>query len=106
MCNTLLRDDQISYVMGHVELVTNVDGKEVKMLSVIGKKSKRTPPEGFYPICLFTRMETDGQGNNNHYFQTRAASSTAKTPIGMFKDFEIPNSLRLVDDTVRAYYKI
>ena len=53
-----------------------------------------------------TRLESDGDGNNNFYFQTRAATSSAKTPLGMFEDFEIPNSLALVDATVRKYYKI
>lgn len=106
ICNTVLRKDQIAYIMGHVELITNVDGKEMKVLSVIGKKSKRQMPEGFYPICLFTRMDCDGAGNNQYFFQTRAASSTAKTPIGMFNEFEIPNSLKLVDSTIRAYYGI
>lgn len=28
LCNKVLRDDQIAYVMGHTELVTDVDGKE------------------------------------------------------------------------------
>lgn len=106
LCNTLLRDDQIAYIMGHVELITDVDGKEKKALSVVGKKSKRQMPEGFYPICLFTRVESDGYGGNQFFFQTRACNSTAKTPIGMFSDFEIPNSLKLVDTTIRNYYGI
>ena len=42
LCNTVLREDQIAYVMGHTELVTDVNGQEVRALSVIGKKSKRT----------------------------------------------------------------
>ena len=106
MCNTILRPDQIAYIMGHVELITDVNGKEKKVLSVIGKKSKRQMPEGFYPICLFTNMECDGDGNNTFNFETRANQSSAKTPIGMFNDFLIPNSLKLVDDTVRNYYKM
>lgn len=106
MCNTILRPDQIAYIMGHVELITDVNGKEKKVLSVIGKKSKRQMPEGFYPICLFTSMESDGDGNNTFSFETRANQSSGKTPIGMFKDFLIPNSLKLVDDTIRAYYRI
>ena len=106
LCNTILRDDQIAYIMGHVELITDIDGKEKKVLSVIGKKSKKQPPESFYPIVLMTRVESDGEGNNNFYFQTRASNSTAKTPIGMFAEFEIPNSLKLVDDTIRTYYKL
>ena len=92
--------------MGHVELITDVDGKEKKVLSVIGKKSKRQMPEGFYPVCIFTRVESDGNGNNEFYFQTRANNSSDKTPLGMFNDFEIPNSLKLVDQTIRNYYKI
>jgi len=106
LCNTILREDQIAYIMGHVELITDVDGKEKKALSVIGKKSKRQMPEGFYPICLFTRVESDGEGGNEYFFQTRACNSTAKTPLGLFSDFEIPNSLKLIDTTIREYYKI
>lgn len=103
LCNTLLRDDQIAYIMGHTMLVTDIDGKEKKVLSVVGKKLTKVQPEGFYPICLFTRVESDGQGNNQYFFQTQASNSSAKTPIGMFDKFEIPNSLRLVDDTIRKY---
>ena len=106
LCNTVLRDDQIAYITGHVELITDVDGKEKKVLSMIGKKSKKQPPESFYPIVLMTRVESDGDGDNKFYFQTRASNSSAKTPIGMFVDFEIPNSLKLVDTTIRNYYKI
>lgn len=106
ICNNTLRKDQVVYIMGHVELITDVDGVEKKVLSVIGKKSKRQMPEGFFPICLFTRVEYDGYGNNTHTFETKANRSTAKTPIGMFKDLTIPNSLRLVDDTIRQHYKL
>ena len=106
LCNTALRDDQIAYVMGHTELVTDVNGSEVRALSVIGKKSKKVPPEGFFPICLFTYVEDSGDGDLQFFFETKKNKSSAKTPIGMFKDFRIPNSLKLVDDTVRAYYKI
>lgn len=106
LCNTVLRNDQIAYIMGHVELITDTDGKEKKVLSVIGKKSKRQMPEGFYPICLFTEMEYGDNGENKHYFLTKAAGSSGKTPIGMFNDFRIPNSLALVDETIRKYYGI
>lgn len=106
LCNTTLRNDQIAYIMGHIELITDVNGKEKKVLSVIGKKSKRQMPEGFYPICLFTNVESDGEGENKFCFETRANQTSAKTPLGMFKDFLIPNSLKLVDDTIRSYYGI
>ena len=106
LCNDTLRADQLAYVMGHIELITDVNGEEKKVLSVIGKKSKKQMPEGFFPICLFTNVEYDGYGNNIHSFETKANKSSAKTPIGMFNDFKIPNSLKLVDTTIRKYYKL
>lgn len=106
LCNTTLRKDQIAYVFGHTMLQTQQDGSEKLVFSVIGKKLTKTQPEGFYPIVLMTRVEYGDDGNNQYYFQTKANHSSAKTPMGMFKDFEIPNSLKLVDSTVRQYFKM
>lgn len=106
LCNTTLRDDQIVYIFGHTMLQTQQDGTEKTVFSVIGKKLTKTQPEGFYPIVLMTRVDYGDDGDNKYYFQTRANHSSAKSPLGMFKDFEIPNSLKLVDDTVRKYYKM
>ena len=106
LCNTTLRDDQIVYIFGHTMLQTQQDGSEKTVFSVIGKKLTKTQPEGFYPIVLMTRVEYGDNGDNKYYFQTKANHSSAKTPLGMFKDFEIPNSLKLVDNTIREYYKM
>ena len=94
------------YIMGHTMLQTQPDGTEKIVFSVIGKKLTKTPPEGFYPIVIMTRVEFGDNGDNKYWFQTRANHSSAKTPLGMFDKFEIPNSLKLVDDAVRKYYKI
>ena len=102
----MLREDQIVYMMGHTMLQTQSDGTEKTVFSVIGKKLTRTQPEGFFPIVLMTRVDYGDNGENKYYFQTRANHSSAKTPLGMFKDFEIPNSLKLVDDTIRTYYQM
>lgn len=106
LCNTLLREDQIVYIMGHTMLQTQQDGTEKKVFSVIGKKLTKVQPEGFYPIVLVTRIEYGDNGENSYYFQTKANHSSAKTPLGMFSQYEIPNSMKLVDDTIRNYYKI
>lgn len=92
--------------MGHTMLQTQQDGSEKMVFSVIGKKLTKVAPEGFYPIVLMTRVEYGDDGNNKFWFQTKANHSSAKTPLGMFDKFEIPNSLKLVDDTIRAYYKM
>lgn len=106
LCNTTLRDDQIVYIMGHTMLQTQSDGSEKTVFSVIGKKLTKTQPEGFYPMVLMTRVEYGDNGDNKYYFQTKANHSSAKTPLGMFSSFEIPNSLKLVDNTIREYYKM
>lgn len=106
LCNTTLREDQIVYIMGHTMLQTQSDGSEKTVFSVVGKKLTKTQPEGFYPMVLMTRVEYGDNGDNQYYFQTKANHSSAKTPLGMFSKFEIPNSLKLVDDTIREYYKM
>jgi hypothetical protein len=87
-------------------LQTQPDGSEKTVFSVSGKKLTKTQPEGFYPIVLMTRVDYGNDGDNKYYFQTKANHSSAKTPLGMFDKFEIPNSLKLVDDTIRKYYNI
>lgn len=106
LCNTTLRKDQIAYIFGHTMLQTQQDGTEKMVFSVIGKKLTKTQPEGFYPIVLMTRVEYGNDGANKYFFQTKANHSSAKTPLGLFNDFEIPNSLKLVDSRVREYYKM
>lgn len=106
LCNTELRKDQTVYIFGHTMLQTQQDGSEKVVFSVIGKKLTKTQPEGFYPIVLMTRVEYGDGGSNSYWFQTRANHSSAKSPLGMFSEFEIPNSLKLVDDTIRKYYKL
>ena len=71
---------------------TMPDGSEKTVFSVIGKKLSKTQPEGFYTIVLMTRIEFGENGDNKYFFQTKANHSSAKTPMGMFEDFEIPNT--------------
>jgi len=106
LCNTTLRQDQIVYIFGHTMLQTQPDQTEKMVFSVIGKKLTKTQPEGFYPIVLMTRVDYGNDGNNKYLFQTKANHSSAKTPLGLFNDYEIPNSLKLVDNRVREYFKL
>jgi len=101
-----LRNDLVVYFMGHVGLYTDVDGNESKCLITNGKKLEKIKLESKLPIVLFGAMERGIDGNNSYYFETQANRSTGKTPLGMFSDFKIPNSLSLVDSAIRLYYKI
>jgi hypothetical protein len=101
-----LRDDLIIYLMGHVTLYTDIDGNESKCLITNGKKLEKIKLESKLPVVLFGGVDRGMDGDNKYYFETQSSRSTAKTPLGMFSEFKIPNSLRLVDDTIRSYYGI
>jgi hypothetical protein len=105
ICNNL-REDLVIYFMGHVTLYTDVDGNESKCLITNGKKLEKIKLESKFPVVLFGAVERGTNGDNKYFFETQANRSTGKTPLGMFDEFKIPNSLKLVDDTVRKYYNI
>ena len=105
-CNTELRNDMIIYFSGHVTVFTDVDGNEAKCLVTNGKKLEKIKLESKLPIVLFTSVSKGPKGQNTYQFETQANRSTGKSPIGMFDEFLIPNSLKLVDDTIRKYYGI
>lgn len=105
ICNRF-RKDLIIYFGGHVTLYTDIDGSESKCLVTNGKKLEKIKLESKLPIVLFGSVEKGLQGDNNYFFETQANRSTGKTPLGMFNDFKIVNSLKLIDDTIRNYYQI
>ncbi len=106
LCNTKLRSDQVAYLFGHVEIIDKPDGTTEKVLATSGKKLKKIFPESLMPIVLFTNVEPGLDGDNKFQFETKKSRSSAKTPISMFSEFLIPNSLKLVDDAIRKYYNI
>jgi hypothetical protein len=101
-----LRDDLIVYLMGHVTLYTDIDGNESKCLITNGRKLEKIKLESKLPVVLFGSVERGMEGDNKYYFETQSSRSTGKTPLGMFEDFKIPNSLSLVDSKIREYYGI
>ena len=45
--------------------------------------------------------------NGKHLFITQnEGGAVSKSPLGMFNDLEIDNDLKMVDETIRKYYKI
>lgn len=105
LCNSL-RDDLIIYVTGHTTLYTNTDGEESKCLVTNGRKLEKIKIESKLPIVLFTKVKKGNHGDNEYFFETQKNRNTAKSPMGMFEEFEIPNSLKLVDDKIRKFYGI
>ena len=57
--------------------------------------------EGLFTIVLMTKYS-----NKEYKFITQTDGTTpCKSPLDMF-ELEIPNDLKLVDDTIRKYYEM
>jgi len=94
---TALPEDVTVYLMMHTEL--DSDGYEKP--KTIGKLlDEKVCIEGLFTTVL---KATNQEGK--YVFQTRTnGSDCVKTPFDMFKDSEIPNDLKFVDQTIREYY--
>ena len=93
-----LPDDVIVYFLSHID--RDVNGNE--RAKTVGKMiDSAVTFEGMFSIVLKTKV-ADGK----YSFTTHNSGfDTVKSPIGMFEDDEIPNDLKMVDITIRNYYK-
>lgn len=90
-------DDCIVYFLHHTE--TTADGR-IKAKTIGKMLDEKLSVEGLFAIVLY--CVTDGM---NHKFITQSdGNTTAKSPMEMFP-LEIDNDLKLVDNTIRAYYE-
>ena len=92
-----LPDNVIVYFMSHIER----DQQGNEKAKTIGRMiDQYVTLEGLFTIVMKTHVQ-DGK----YTFVTHNSGfDTVKTPLGMFKDDEIPNDLVLVDDVIREYY--
>jgi len=106
LCGSL-RDDLTVFIMHHV--TTEGDGiltdKKVKA-QTLGKlvDQKLSSFESFFTIVFLAEKSKTDTGDVEHYFLTRDANSTAKTPNGMFEDQKIPNDLAYIKKAIEGYY--
>lgn len=89
----------IVYVLQHID--KDEDGK-VKAKTLGKMLDQQLTVEGLFSIVLLA--QTDGK---RHWFVTQSdGTNPCKSPIGMFKEVEIDNDLKMVDDTIREYYEL
>lgn len=90
--NEMEEDDKIVYFLHHSELDT--DGRE--KTKTCGKMlDEKLVVEGCFDIVIYCQ--------DHKFFTQSNGQSTAKTPEDMFP-LEIPNDLKMVDETIREYY--
>lgn len=84
----LLRDDLTVIVICHSQTQKEDDGYTFTRIKTSGKKLDKLNVESKLTTVLYATAK-DGE----YVFQTHAKNSTAKTPLGAFKEDEIPNNI-------------
>ena len=90
-----MRDDLTVILIGHTQ--TSDDGFTCMLTN--GRKLNKICLESKMTTVLLSRINDNGE----YVFETRAKSSTAKTPRGAFDNDEIPNDITLVIDALKDF---
>ena len=90
-------NDTIVYLLHHLDF----DDMGRAKAKTIGKMlDQQLPIESAVSITLLTQTDSE-----KYTFITNGLPP-AKSPLGMFEDKEIENDLRMVDETIRAYWEL
>jgi len=93
-----LRQDLTVVLLFHVA----VDGEGVDHILTNGRKLEKVHLEFLLTILVYAKSRMV-DGVNQYVFEVQANSSTAKTPMGLFEEMEIPNDMKALCDAVTAY---
>lgn len=94
----LLRDDLTVICIAHSQTDRDDSGYYFTHIKTSGKKLDKIVLESKFTTVLLAKA-VDG----NYIFETQANHSTAKSPMGCFKEKEIPNDIVNVINTLKAY---
>jgi hypothetical protein len=105
--STELRDDLTVFILHHITYEGDgiLTDKKVKA-QTLGKlvDQKLSSYESFFTVVLLATKGKSESGTIEHYFLTRDADSTTKSPMGMFDEERIPNDLSVVKKAIYDYY--
>lgn len=93
-----LRQDLDVVVLAHSQTQKEDDGYTFTRVKTSGKKLDKLCLESKFTTVLYATAK-----NGNYVFETRANNSTAKSPMGAFKDAEIENDIVPVLEALKDY---
>lgn len=94
----LFRDDLTIAFMLHTQTERDDSGYSFTRIKTSGRKLDKICLESKFTTVLIAKC-VDGR----YIFETQAKNSTAKSPMGCFEEFEIPNDLQYVIERLEAY---
>jgi hypothetical protein len=93
-----LRDDLTVFCTIHAQTEMTEGGYLFTHAKTSGRKLERITIESKFTHVFLAK------GNQGKYcFETHANNSTAKTPLDMFEEDEIPNDAQLIVDRIKAF---
>lgn len=101
----LKKSEKYTFLIGHDEIIESEEEGTTKRLKVSGKQWEGMC-EKEAVVVLWATTAKDEEGKIKYVFQTQTNGVTsAKSPMGMFDEFEIDNDLRLVVDRISEYFE-
>ncbi len=99
-----MREDLTVFLLTHSE-ISLTDGQVAIKMKTIGKMlDEKICPEGLFSVVLLAQAKKNFQKEITYTFTTQTdGTTTAKSPIGMFADLEIPNDLQAVYNAIQKY---
>lgn len=94
----LLRDDLTVIFIAHTQTERDDSGFLFTRIKTSGKKLEKICLESKFTTVLIAKCN-----NGNYVFETHAKNSTAKSPMGLFEEDEIPNDITEVIKALEAY---
>lgn len=92
--------DQNFYIFGHLEDPAST----LKQLKTLGQNTrKNNNPEGWTNIVF--ESQVSDLDDEKFVFRVKTDGTGVKSPPDMFKDSEVENDLKIIDNKINAYYK-
>lgn len=97
---SMLRDDMNIIMIAHTQTETDdITGERFTRILTNGKKLNKIGLEKYFTTVLLSKRTSDGA----FVFETKANSSTAKSPLGCFESDTIPNDMQAVLDALKEF---
>ena len=104
--NDKLREDLIVYLVCHPHTVNDEFGNGYKKIAVQGKQLEKFTLESFSSIVLYTNIKKAPGKPNEFTFSGENNFNTAKVPMELLENNEIPNDLVILNAKIREYFEI
>lgn len=95
---TDFRDDLTLIFLAHAQTERDEAGYAWTRIKTSGKKLDKIVLESKFTTVLLAKC-VEGK----YLFETQSKNSTAKSPMGAFEEFEIPNDLQFVIDSLKEF---